>query len=64
MKLAVQIVNWVMLVIGALAFIELVMQASNGTKGNGPGIIICIIWIVQSTLTIVFINQFSFEEEK
>jgi hypothetical protein len=54
MKLAIQIVSWIMLAVGLIAVIELIVQANQGVTGNGDGIVIGIIWIIQSVLALVY----------
>lgn len=57
MKLAIQIISWIMAVFGVIAVIDLLVQADQGTQGNVPGIVIGIAWIVQSVLVLVYIND-------
>lgn len=64
MKLATQIISWVMLAIGVLAVFELVSQANGGTTGNGAGISIGILWVVQSLLTLAYTYNLGVRNEQ
>ena len=64
MKLATQIISWVMLAIGVLAVFELVSQANSGTTGNGAGISIGILWVVQSLLTLAYTYNLGVRNEQ
>lgn len=57
MKLLLQIISWIMLVLGVIATISLTVQANQGVSGNGSGIMISIVWTVQSALTLFYINS-------
>ena len=57
MKLLVQIVNWTMFVIGALATISLISQSDNGVAGNGMSILVGIVWVIQSITTLFYIHE-------
>jgi hypothetical protein len=57
MRLAIQIVNWTMLVIGVLAVIDLIVRSNNGETGDGSGITIGLVWIAQSLLTLIYISN-------
>ena len=56
-KLLVQIVNWTMFVIGALATISLISQSDNGVAGNGMSILVGIVWVIQSITTLFYIHE-------
>ena len=52
MRLAVQIINWVMGILATIATIELIHQHANGyTIGVG------IAWVAQATLTLIYIHR-------
>ena len=56
MKLSIQIISWVMLAFGVIAVIGLLVQANNGQTGDGAGIFIGFLWIVQSVLVLVYVH--------
>ena len=56
MNKVTKIINWTMLVVGILAVIGL--SSSDSTGDTGSGLIIGILWIIQSIVNLVLIDNF------
>ena len=58
----IKFISWGMLAVGLIAGIDLIVGANNGATGNGPGIFISIVWVIQSTATLLYAYEIKFED--